>query len=186
MSASKRTLSDIEMQEEWLEIQAAQADPAMFKPLYERYFDSIYLFIFRRTNDESLAADICSQVFLKAMQRIYSYKFKGVPFSAWLYRIASNEVAQYFRKASKNRVVSIDDTNVSEMMEEFDEPINLPDQETLVAALDLLKEDDLQLIELRYFEGLPYKEIAEIMDITENNAKVKTFRILNRLKKKMS
>jgi len=186
MSAPKRTVSDAEMQEEWQEVQAAQSDPAMFRPLYERYFESIYLFIFRRTNDQSLAADICSQVFLKAMQRIDRYKYKGVPFSAWLYRIASNEVAQHFRKVKKNRVVSIDDTNVTEMFDDFDDPVELPSQEELVNVLDNLKDDDLQIIELRYFEGLPYKEIAEIMDITENNAKVKTFRILNRMKKKLT
>lgn len=185
MSTSKRTVSAAEMQNEWLEVQAAQRDSAMFQPLYERYFESIYLYIFRRIADEELAADICSQVFLKAMQRLYSYEYKGVPFSAWLYRIASNEVAQHFRKAKKNRIVSIDDANVVDMFEDVDEPVELPSQEELVVALDKLKEDDLQLIELRYFEGLPYKEIAEILDITENNAKVKTFRILNRLKKKL-
>lgn len=185
MSTSKRTVSAAEMQNEWLEVQAAQQDSAMFQPLYERYFESIYLYIFRRIADEELAADICSQVFLKAMQRLYSYEYKGVPFSAWLYRIASNEVAQHFRKAKKNRIVSIDDANVVDMFEDIDEPVELPSQEELVVALDKLKEDDLQLIELRYFEGLPYKEIAEILDITENNAKVKTFRILNRLKKKL-
>ena len=185
MSTSKRTVSAAEMQNEWLEVQAAQKDSAMFQPLYERYFESIYLYIFRRIADEELAADICSQVFLKAMQRLYSYEYKGVPFSAWLYRIASNEVAQHFRKAKKNRIVSIDDANIVDMYEDIDEPVELPSQEELVEVLDKLKEDDLQLIELRYFEGLPYKEIAEILDITENNAKVKTFRILNRLKKRL-
>ena len=186
MSVSRKTVTESAMQKEWLEVQAAQRDPSMFNTLYERYFESIYLFIFKRTNDSGLADDICSQVFLKAMERLDKYVFKGVPFSAWLYRIASNEVAQHFRKAQKNRMVSIDDTNLSDMFEEFDEEIAMPSQEVLVAALDNLKEGDLQLIELRYFEGLPYRDIAEILDITENNAKVRTFRILNRLKKKLS
>jgi RNA polymerase sigma-70 factor (ECF subfamily) len=186
MSVPKRTVSEAEMQEEWQQVQAAQRDPAMFSPLYERYFEQIYLFIFRRTSDQDLSADICSQVFLKAMQRLKKYTYKGVPFSAWLYRIASNEVAQHFRKVKKNRVVSIEEANLKEMFDDLDEPIEMPSQEELVATLDDMKEDDLQIIELRYFEGLPYRDIAEIMDITENNAKVRTFRILNRMKKKMS
>lgn len=186
MSAPRRTLTNAEMQAEWQEVQAAQQDPAHFRPLYERYFDKIFLFIFRRTNDEGLAGDICSQVFLKAMERLYSYEYKGVPFSAWLYRIASNEVAQHYRKASKNRVVSINEAQLGDMAEDMDEPSHLPDPQALVPVLDTLKEEELQLIELRYFEGLPYREIAEIMDITENNAKVKAFRILNRLKKRMA
>ena len=105
MSAPKRTVSEADMQEEWLEVQAAQKDPAMFRPLYERYHEPIYLYIFRRTTDEMLTADLCSQVFLKAMQKIHRYEYQGVPFSAWLYRIASNEIAQHFRKANKNRAI---------------------------------------------------------------------------------
>jgi len=187
MSAPKRTVSAEDLQEEWLEVQAAQEDPAMFRPLYDRYFEPIYLYILRRTADEALSADICSQVFLKAMQRIGSYQFKGVPFSAWLYRIASNEVAQHYRKAKKKRVVTLEDAPVAELMEEMQEEGLAEDyMPLLVEVLDQLKEEDLQLIELRFFEGRPYKEIAGIMDITENNAKVRTFRILNRMKKKMT
>jgi RNA polymerase sigma-70 factor (ECF subfamily) len=187
MSAPKRTVSAEDLQEEWLEVQAAQEDPAMFRPLYDRYFEPIYLYILRRTADEALSADICSQVFLKAMQRIGGYQFKGVPFSAWLYRIASNEVAQHYRKAKKKRVVTLEDAPVAELMEEMQEEGLAEDyMPLLVEVLDQLKEEDLQLIELRFFEGRPYKEIAGIMDITENNAKVRTFRILNRMKKKMT
>lgn len=186
MSAPKRTVSAAEMQEEWLEVQAAQGDPALFQPLYERYYEDIFMFVFRRTTDEMLAADICSQVFLKALQRIKSYEYKGVPFSAWLYRIASNEVAQYYRKSNKNRVVSMEETNIEGLFEEIREHDDERHRQLLLKALDSLKEDDLQLIELRFFEERPYKEIAEMLGITENNAKVKTFRILARLKKYMS
>lgn len=186
MSAPKRTVSAAEMQEEWLEVQAAQGDPALFQPLYERYYEDIFMFVFRRTTDEMLAADICSQVFLKALQRIKSYEYKGVPFSAWLYRIASNEVAQYYRKSNKNRVVSMEETNIADLFEEIREHDDERHRQLLLKALDSLKEDDLQLIELRFFEERPYKEIAEMLGITENNAKVKTFRILARLKKYMS
>ena len=187
MSAPKRTVSADELQEEWLEVQAAQRDPAMFRPLYDRYYESIYLYIFRRTAEEALAADLCSQVFLKAMQQIDRYEFKGVPFSAWLYRIASNEIAQHYRKQKKKRVVTLEDAPVAGLMEEIKELGTEEDyMPLLVETLDQLKEDDLQLIELRFFEERPYKEIADIMGITENNAKVRTFRILNRMEKKMT
>lgn len=186
MSVSKKTVSIDAMQEEWLEIQAAQKDPALFRPLYNRYFDPIFRFIFRRTNDESLSADICSLVFLKAMQRLPDYRFKGVPFSAWLYRIASNEIAQHYRLAQKNRVVSIEETNITNMFEEMNEAKNEDHRNNLIIALDSLKPNDLQLIEMRFFEQRPFKEIADIVGITESNAKVKTYRILERLKKKLT
>jgi RNA polymerase sigma-70 factor (ECF subfamily) len=96
MQSSNKTISQEAMQAEWLEVQAAQQNPAYFRPLYDRYFNQIFRFIFKRTGDENIANDICSQVFLKAIQKIGTYEYKGVPFSAWLYRVASNEVAQYF------------------------------------------------------------------------------------------
>lgn len=186
MSAPKRTVSAVAMQEEWLEVQAAQKDPALFRPLYERYYEEIFLFVFRRTTDESLTADLCSQVFLKAMQRLQDYAFKGVPFSAWLYRIASNEVAQHYRRDKKKRVVSVEESSIGDMIDEIEEHNDEQHRQLLLKALDNLKEEDLQMIEMRFFEGMPFKEIADILGITENNAKVKTFRILNRMKKMMS
>ncbi len=186
MSMSKKSVSVEHMQEEWLEVQAAQQDPARFRPLYNRYYEPIFRFIFRRTNQEELTADICSQVFLKALQRINSYSYKGVPFSAWLYRIASNEVAQHYRASQKNRVVSMEESSFTDMIDELDERDTEGLRQQLLVTLDTLKEGDLQLIELRFFEQRSFREVAEITGITENNAKVRTYRILERMKKKIA
>lgn len=186
MSTPKKIVSSEAMQEEWLEIQAAQQNPAMFRPLYKRYYDQIFRFVFRRTADKNLSGDICSQVFLKAMQRLDKYQYKGVPFSAWLYRIASNEVTQHFRNTKKNRVVSIDDHRIDDMVDDMEYTDMEALRQLMIRALDQLKETDLQLIEMRFFEQRPFKEIADILHITESNAKVKTYRILDRLKKKLS
>lgn len=186
MSMSKKSVSVEHMQQEWLEVQAAQSNPARFRPLYNRYYDPIFRFIFRRTNEEELTADICSQVFLKALQRLNSYSFKGVPFSAWLYRIASNEIAQHYRASQKNRVVSMEESSFSDMIDELDEQDTEGLRQQLLQTLDQLREGDLQLIELRFFEQRSFREVAEIAGITENNAKVRTYRILERMKKKLS
>ena len=174
------------MQEEWLEIQAAQKEPARFRPLYNRYYEPIFRYLYQRTIDEDLTADLCSQVFLKAMQRLGEYTFMGVPFSAWLYRIAANELAQHYRASQKKRVVGIDDANLSDMIEEMEEESPEWMRNLLVQALDGLKGHELDLIEMRFFEQRSFREIAELLDMTENNAKVKTYRILERLKKKLS
>jgi len=183
MDNTSKTVSKEAMQAEWQEIQAAQREPRMFKPLYNRYFDAIFRFIYRRTNDEQLASDLCSQVFLKAMQRINKYQFKGVPFSAWLYRIASNEVSQYYRESQKNRVVNADDANLTELIDEIYDEDREHYKKAMIKALDQLKIDDMRLIELRFFEQRPFKEIANILGLTESNAKVKTYRILEKMKK---
>lgn len=179
-------MSTSAIEAEWLEIQAAQQDPALFRPLYERYFETIFRFIYRRVAEEAISSDICSKVFLKALQKINGYSFQGVPFSSWLYRLASNEVAQYYRQQNKKRVVSIEESHINSIFDD-DEPENRTSQlQEMISALDQLKEKDLVLIELRFFEERPFKEIAEIIGITESNAKMKTYRALNKLKKIMS
>ena len=183
MEVPKKTVSEEAMQEEWAVIRAAQKDPALFRPLYDRYFERIFRFIYRRTASENLSADICSQVFLKAMQQLKKYQFKGVPFSAWLYRIASNEIAQYFRNTQKSRVISLETSHLNDLIDEIDSHGNENYKNALIQALDELKVSDVQLVEMRFFEQRPFKEIAEIIGITESNAKVKTYRILEKLKK---
>jgi RNA polymerase sigma-70 factor, ECF subfamily len=185
MNSFRRTVSTEAMQDEWAEIQSAQANPVMFRPLYDRYFESIFQFIYNRTLDESLCADLCSQVFLKAMQRLNDYSYRGVPFSAWLFRIASNEVAQHYRQHKKARVVSVDDSNIGNMFEEMEEDNFEHLRPYLLPALEELKEGDLEIVELRFFEQRPFKEIADLLNITESNAKVRTYRVLERLKKIM-
>lgn len=185
MDVSNRTISTEAIQSEWQEIQAAQRNPALFRPLYERYFDPIFRFIMSRCGEENVAGDICSQVFLKAMQKIKSYEFKGVPFSAWLYRIASNEVAQHYRNTKKLRVVSAEETQIEDIVEEMEFDDYSAYRDVMLEVLEELKPIDLQLIEMRFFEKRPFKEISDILGLSESNAKVKTYRILERLKKKI-
>lgn len=186
MQSSNKTVSQEAMQAEWLEVQAAQRNPAHFRPLYDRYFEQIFRFVFKRTADENIASDVCSQVFLKALQKLSTYSFKGVPFSAWLYRIASNEVAQHFRNTQKNRVVTVEDHTFKDLIDEVSEEGDFEKtRQSMLKALQQLKETDMVMIEMRFFEERPFKEIAEILNITESNAKVKTYRILEKMKKIM-
>ena len=152
MDVSHRTVTKEAMLAEWNVIQEAQSNRAHFRPLYNKYYEVIFRFIFQRVGAQATSADICSQVFLKAMQRLDKYQFKGVPFSAWLYRIASNEVAQYFRDQKKNRTVCTDDVHLHDIIDEVNEQPNEQLTQNLLTCLDELKLSDLQLIELRFFE----------------------------------
>ena len=71
---TRTTMTNAEMEAEWQQVQAAQRNPAQFRPLYNRYYEPIFRFVFRRCADESLTADLCSQVFLKAMQQLKKYR----------------------------------------------------------------------------------------------------------------
>ena len=165
-------------------IKKSQANPADFKPLYEKYFRLIFLFILHRVGDKETTADLCSQVFLKALTNISRYSFKGLPFSAWLYRIAINECNDLFRKNKRVRLVFLDDSMANSLYDELfnnesrDERMN-----KLPAVFNRLKSDELQLIELRFLENRSFKEVADILGITENNTKVRTYRTLEKMRK---
>lgn len=152
--------------------------------MYERYYEQIFLFIFKRMRDEEQAADVTSQVFLKAINSIKRYKFKGVPYSSWLYRIALNEVNQFFRNNKAQRHISLESSGLHQLMEEVEEARDDRQIQQMIQILDSLSPDEIQMIELRYFEKMPFKEIAAIYHITENNAKVRLYRILGKMKKK--
>ena len=166
-------------------ITAAQKDPRKFGLLYTRYHHDIFLFVFKRIGEENTTVDVVSQVFLKALQAISKYTYQGVPFSSWLYRIALNEVNLHYRKSKKNRVVSIDDEKFNTLANDADEPsqfIDMLNSGTLVKIMDQLDEHEILLLELRYFEGRPFREVAEITGLTETNTKVKVHRLLKKMK----
>ena len=173
---------------EWEEVQAAQQNPAAFRPLYSRYYEPIFRYVYQRTAEESLAEDITSHVFVKAIQKLHTYTWQGTPFSAWLYRIASNEVAQHFRDAARKPTVSFQDFQLDSILDESididggDEPL----YNGLLAALDGLPEKDMALIQMRFFEQRSFKEMAAIVDMTEANVKMRTYRLLEKLKKDLA
>lgn len=185
MALSRRTLSQAQIQEEYLLIEAAQKNPRRFALLYERYYRQIFLFVYKRIDEEESTADVTSQVFLKAMQNLPKYQFKGVPFSAWLYRIAINEINQYFRESKSSRAISMESTQISDMMDEVSEDATEVNISRMMEAIQQLAPDEVQMIELRFFERMSFKEVADVYNITENNAKVKMYRLLTKMKKIM-
>ena len=169
-------------------IQAAQRNPRQFKPLYERYYEGVFRFVCRRMDNKDLAADVVSQVFLKAMVNIRAYTPKGVPFGSWLFAIARSEIYQAFRDRKSKRTVNVESMHIFEMLEapsETDENRKNEVLKNVVIELRSLQEEDLMIVEMKYFEKRSYREIGEILGITENNAKVRSHRILERIRKKV-
>jgi RNA polymerase sigma-70 factor (ECF subfamily) len=181
---AKSTITKSENTDDVEMVLRAQKDPQAFKPLYEKYFKRIFLFVHHRVNDKAISADLTSQTFLKALVNVSHFKFVGVPFSAWLYRIALNECYDYFRKSTRNRHVSLEDGAIYELHEELTSETSLTDlHEKLPSILECLSIEEIQLLELRYFEQRPFKEVADILSITETHAKVRVYRLLDKMKK---
>lgn len=171
------------LQQELQFVKAAQKDPRRFAPLYDKYHEQIFRYIYQRMDDKDLAFDVTSQVFLKALNNIERYEYRGVPFSSWLYRIAKSEVYQSFREKKTRRTVNVESVQLEGFIEEWEEDTTEENRKILLDVISTLKEEEVQLVEMRYFEKRSYREIGEILELTENNAKVKTHRILNKMKK---
>ncbi|CAN5339489.1 sigma-70 family RNA polymerase sigma factor [soil metagenome] len=165
-------------------VKAAQADPRCFEPLYTRYYKQIVSYVYHRIESKEEAFEITAQVFYKALESLPKYKIQAVPFSAWLFRIASNELNMRFKKSKTNRVVDIDDEGFEELKSGIEEITNDHLDAVLFEALNELDIDEMELIDLRFFEKRPFKEIAEILGIGESACKIRVYRIIEKLRTK--
>jgi RNA polymerase sigma-70 factor (ECF subfamily) len=154
-------------------IAKAKEDTEAFGLLYERYVDRIYKYIYYRTGNVADAEDLTARVFMRAMQHIGRYQDKGVPFSAWLYRIARNLVANWHRDQSRRRMISIDDImhwrvtdDSPEIMAQFFE-----DRDSLLVAVRKLPSDRQELLVLKFVDRLSNAEIGAVMDRSEGAIK---------------
>jgi RNA polymerase sigma-70 factor (ECF subfamily) len=164
-------------------IEAAKKNPQRFEPIYKKYHEQIFRYVYQRMDSKDVAHDVTSQIFIKAITKLHKYEFRGVPFSSWLYRIAMSEVYQYLKDNSAKRTVNIDTSRLSEIVDDWEDDDRAEQKQQLIKVIGELPEEELQMIEMRYFEKRSYREIGEILGIAENNAKVKTFRIVGKLKK---
>lgn len=180
-------MTEEEIRSENERVERARREPRLFGELYEKYFDRIYYFILRQTDDEDLAGDLCSQSFVNALNNLPKYQFRGLPFSAWLYKIASNEVNKYYRKKKIQQVFSLEEVKVRNLVEQASSVTSDSwDEEQIEKLLTHLKDlptEMLQVLNLRFFEDKDFREIAYILEITESGAKMRTYRALDQLRK---
>ena len=167
---------------------ACEGDNHAFGELYERYVTRIYNYFYYRTGSNEDSEDLTARVFIRALKHIENYDDRGVPFSAWLYRIAHNLVANWHRDNSRRKIIPLDDYLVSSL------PGDAPDllaeskeqQDELLEAVRNLPEERQQLLYLKFVERLPNAEIGDIMDRTEGAIKSLYHRTLQALNQDLS
>jgi len=177
-----RPMSEAEIVAENHLVEEAKRDINRFNVIYDRYFEALFAFIYRRTDDEQLTDDLVSQTFLKAMQNLSKYEFRGLPISAWLFRIATNELNKHFNRYKKERIFSLEEDMVRNIISSENEDENDEKVAILIKILKEIPTDMMEVLELRFFEGKGFKEISYILDITESGAKMRTYRALDKLK----
>jgi RNA polymerase sigma-70 factor (ECF subfamily) len=162
-------------------IEESKKNPQSFERLYIKYYEQILKFVYKRVESLDDCRDITSSVFINALANISRYKDMGFPFSSWLYRIAINEINMFYRKSKKARVISLNEQGLKNMADD-NSSVDPEMLMTLKRSLLHLSPDELFLIELRFFEDKAFAEMGEILDITEANAKIRTYRALEKLR----
>src|SRR6267154_373560 len=160
-------MSEEEIRQEYEAIDRSKKDPSAFGWLYEKYFSKIFNFIYTQTDDEALTADLCSQTFLIALGNVHKFEFRGVPVSAWFYKIASNEVNKHYRKAKSQKVYSLEEVRVRELFYREEEDYS---EEILIKLLNLMKDlpgDMLAVLQLRFFEDKDFNVFFNVPATTE-------------------
>lgn len=183
------------MQNEKYLIKLAASNPKVFGELYDAYYPRIYGYCFRITGDHALAADIAAETFLKAFQHIGTFRWRGISISSWFFRIATNELNQYFRKKIYSPELLTDLSgydraswgNRHALGHESNETIAKIDEyqefEHIRNLLLTLPAKYRQPIALRFFEELSIKEVAAILGKKEGTVKSLVSRGLDKLKK---
>lgn len=152
---------------------AAQGDQEAFGVLYERYVGRIYSYIYYRTGNQHDAEDLTARVFFRAMRHVENYTDRGLPLSAWLYRIAHNLVANWHRDNSRRNEIPLDEIILVRQSGDLPEVVLIEneDKENLLSVIHRLPADRQQLIILKFVEHLSNAEIGQVMGRSEGAVK---------------
>jgi RNA polymerase sigma-70 factor (ECF subfamily) len=160
-------------------IAAAQADPGRFVDVYDRYVDRVYAFVSRRTDSRAAAEDITSQVFEQALRTIGRFEWRGVPVTAWLFRIASNAMADYWRQHAREAHEPLPDLPGPHEVEDLERRL------ALYKHVEQLPDLQQQVIRMRFIEEKSIREVASALNRSEGAVKQLQLRALENLRKGM-
>jgi RNA polymerase sigma-70 factor (ECF subfamily) len=165
-------------------VEAARVDPLAFDALYEQHVDAIFGYALQRVHDHATAEDVVSETFRRALENIGRYEWRGIPFSAWLYRIASSVIAAHYRQAPQ---ASLDDAgDVSDEHPGPEEALLVGERKRdLLAAVGTLPPEQQQAVILRYGHEMRNKEIGYIMDRSEGAVKQLLHRAISSLQRRL-
>ena len=185
MLLKRYNINHMEIEREKILVARAKLEPEAFGELYEEYYSRIFGYVLRRTANLQLAQDITSEVFFKALKGINNFYWRGISFSSWLYRIASNEITNSYRR------------NVNDHKYQQEVRTSPLSQDYISAELELRKNEEYQtlwegisrlppkyqeVITLKYFEDKELKEIAEILRKPEGTVKYLLHRGIEKLR----
>jgi RNA polymerase sigma-70 factor (ECF subfamily) len=162
---------------------AKEGDQAALVEIYERHYDAVYAYLYYRLGDPATAEDLAGEVFVRLVERISSYTYRGRPILAWLYTIARNLLVDHQRRASRDVDLPPEETPTAASHDPAHAAERALARECLGRALRRLKDSYQQVIVLRFVQDLSHAETAAILGKTENATKVLQHRALKALRK---
>jgi RNA polymerase sigma-70 factor (ECF subfamily) len=169
--------------EERLLVEAAQRDPSRFTELYENYFGLVYAYVARRVRERTETEDLTAEVFHKALAHLPRFKWKGAPFAAWLFRIASNLIADRAKRAARESTVSLKESRAPQRQQTA-----LEEDERRAELFRLVEEltgAQQRVVVMRFAEEKSIREIANELGRSEGAVKQLQFRALQNLRAKL-
>ncbi len=169
--------------DERLLIEAAQQDPARFADLYEMNFERVYAYIVRRVRDRAETEDLTSEVFQQALANLKRFEWRGIPFAAWLFRIAANLISDRWQRSGREVA---DDSGIIDAAQVSPAAIEEVERRaTLFRLVDTLPAEQKRVVVLRFVEQKSIKEVAREVRKTEGAVKQLQFRALSSLRARM-
>jgi RNA polymerase sigma-70 factor, ECF subfamily len=165
-------------------IEAAKQDPARFAELYETNFERVYLFVLRRVRDRYDAEDLTSEVFKQALAGLQRFEWRGAPFSAWLFRIATNAIIDRSKREARERRTPASAEEIVEPQSQ--EIVEIEERVRLIRLVDELPADQRRVVGMRFSDEKSIKEIASEMGRTEGAVKQLQFRALQTLRSRLT
>ncbi|HSO94020.1 MAG TPA: sigma-70 family RNA polymerase sigma factor [Candidatus Dormibacteraeota bacterium] len=166
-------------------VERAKRDPEAFGVLYDRYFPQIYRFAYSRVRDQSLAEDVTSEVFFKALKNINRYTYSGHPFSSWLYQITLNAVADHYRGQRGEVELEEGADVVSQEPPVLDEVVRRDRSRRVWSAIDQLPRQQRAAMVLKFGEDRKIDEIAVILGKSSGAVKLLLHRGVERLRREL-
>jgi len=168
--------------DERLLIEAAQQDPARFGELYEIHFERVYAYVVKRVQDRAEAEDLTAEVFHQALANLKRFEWRGIPFSAWLFRIAANLISDRWQRSGRELQ---DDAAIESAQVSPGEIEEVERRATLFRLVETLPAEQKRVVVLRFVEQKSIKEVASAIRKTEGAVKQLQFRALSTLKARM-
>jgi RNA polymerase sigma-70 factor (ECF subfamily) len=170
--------------DERLLVEAAQKDPARFAELYESNFERVYAYVARRVGDRAETEDLTSEVFHHALSNLRRFEWRGIPFAAWLFRIAANLISDRWQRTNREQLVD-EPEQIESAPAKNVELEEVERRATLFRLVDTLPAEQRRVVVLRFVEQKSIKEVARDIRKTQGAVKQLQFRALTTLRARM-